>query len=100
MPSSGSGGSMGQKLSGGIGISAIATYEPPWLLGNDWFGGTLARKFVHHTGIESRPVSLEDDEVTLAIRAAKNLQRETGCGLQDCAGVVCGSPPLVPCRVA
>src|SRR5262245_15793493 len=83
---------MGDQPQTDIGSSAIATYEPPWVLGNDWFGSGLARKFVHHTGIESRPVSLEDDEITLAIRAAKSLQRETGCDLSDCAAVVFASP--------
>ena len=78
-----------------IGIAAISTYEPPWILGNEWFAGTIPRKFVHHTGIESRPISLED-EVTMAVRAAKNLQRETGCDFQDCAGVIFASPSFVP----
>ena len=90
---------MDGTLSGRIGISAIATYEPPWVLGNDWFGGTIPRKFVHHTGIESRAVSLED-EVTLAVRATKNLQRESGCDLADCAGVVFVSPSFIPLPIA
>jgi 3-oxoacyl-[acyl-carrier-protein] synthase-3 len=90
---------MDGTLSGRIGISAIATFEPPWVLGNDWFQGTIPRKFVHHTGIEARPVSLED-EVTMAVRAAKNLQRETGCDLADCAGVVFASPSFIPLPVA
>ena len=66
-----------------MGISAIATYEPPWVLGNDWFGETIPRKFVHHTGIESRPISLED-EVTMGYRVVRNLQREVGSDLNDC----------------
>ncbi len=90
---------MDGTLSGRIGISAIATFEPSWVLGNDWFGATIPRKFVHHTGIEARPVSLED-EVTMAVRAAKNLQRETGCDLADCAGVVFASPSFIPLPVA
>jgi 3-oxoacyl-[acyl-carrier-protein] synthase III len=90
---------MDGALSGRIGISAIATFEPPWVLGNDWFEGTIPRKFVHHTGIEARPISLED-EVTMAVRAAKNLQRETGCDLADCAGVVFASPSFIPLPVA
>ena len=51
-----------------IGICAIATYEPTWVLGNDWFEGTIPRKFVQHTGIQSRPVSWHD-EVTMGVRA-------------------------------
>ena len=90
---------MDGAFSGRIGISAIATFEPPWVLANDWFEGTIPRKFVHHTGIEARPVSLED-EVTMAVRAAKNLQRESGCDLADCAGVVFASPSFIPLPVA
>jgi 3-oxoacyl-[acyl-carrier-protein] synthase III len=82
-----------------FGISAIATYEPDWHLANDWFGGTIARKFVKHTGTELRPVSLED-EVTMAVRATANLQRETGCDLSNCAAVVFVSPSFVPVSVA
>ena len=90
---------MDESLNTSLGISAIATYQPPWLLGNDWFGDTIPRKFVHHTGIESRPVSLED-EVTMGIRAVKNLQRDTACDLNDCAAVVFVSPSFVPLTVA
>ncbi len=82
-----------------IGISAIATWQPPWSLGNDWFGDTIPRKFVHHTGIESRTVSSED-EVTMAVRAVKNLQHEAGCDLGHCAGLIFASPSFVPPSVA
>ena len=70
-----------------IGISAIGVYEPPWVLRNDWFAAILPAKFVKHTGIEARRISL-DDEVAMAVRAVENLQRETGLRLGDCAGVV------------
>jgi 3-oxoacyl-[acyl-carrier-protein] synthase-3 len=90
---------MDERLSSRIGISAIATYEPPWVLGNDWFGDTIPRKFVHHTGIESRPISLED-EVTMAVRVVRNLQREVGCDLNDCAALVFVSPSFVPLAAA
>jgi len=63
---------MDETLSSGIGISAISTYEPPWVLANEWFGDTIPRKFVHHTGIESRCISPED-EVMLGLRAVRNL---------------------------
>ena len=82
-----------------IGISAIATYEPPWILGNDWFEGTIPRKFLQHTGTESRRVAVED-ELTLAVRAVRSLQRETGCDLSDCAAIVFASPSYVPLDVA
>ena len=90
---------MDAPFSSNFGISAIATYEPPLRLNNDWFGGTISRKFVHHTGIESRAISSED-EVTMAVRATRALQREMGCDLQDCAGVIFVSPSFVPISVA
>jgi 3-oxoacyl-[acyl-carrier-protein] synthase III len=90
---------MDEALSPRVGISAISVYEPPWVLGNDWFGDTIPRKFVHHTGIEARPISLED-EVTMGTNAVRNLQRETGCDLKDCAAVVFVSPSFVPLSVA
>jgi 3-oxoacyl-[acyl-carrier-protein] synthase III len=83
----------------GLGIAAIATYEPPWVLSNAWFGETIPRKFVHHTGIESRSISLED-EVTMGVRVVRNLRRETGCDLKDCAALVFVSPSFVPLSVA
>jgi 3-oxoacyl-[acyl-carrier-protein] synthase-3 len=69
------------------------------VLGNDWFGDTIPRKFVHHTGIESRPISLED-EVTMGHRVVRNLQREVGCDLNNCAALVFVSPSFVPLSAA
>ena len=83
----------------GFGISAISIYEPPWLLGNDWFRGTIPRKFEQHTGTQVRPISLED-EFAMAVRATTNLQREVGCDLQKCAAVIFVSPSFVPVSVA
>ena len=82
-----------------LGISAIATYQPPWVLGNDWFEGTIPRKFVHQTGIQSRTIS-EEDEVAMAVRVTEILQRETGCDWQNCAGLVFASPSFIPRSVA
>jgi 3-oxoacyl-[acyl-carrier-protein] synthase III len=82
-----------------VGISAIAVYEPPWRLSNDWFGTSIPRKFVQHTGINSRCIS-EEDEITMALRAAESLQRELDFDLRDCVGVVLASPSLVPGVVA
>lgn len=78
-----------------VGISTIATYEPSWLLGNDWFSEILTRKFVQHTGILSRHISTED-EVAIGVRAVECLQREGSFDLQDCAAVVFVSPSIVP----
>ena len=81
-----------------IGISAVSTFQPPWILPNAWFE-SIARKFVKHTGILQRPVSLED-EVALAAHATENLMRETAGDLQNCAAVVFTSPSFVPMPVA
>lgn len=90
---------MSNAFSKNIGISAIATYEPSWLLGNDWFAESLPRKFVHHTGIQSRLVS-SLDEVEMAKKAVRNLQREAGCDLRECAAIIFASPSFVPLTVA
>ena len=90
---------MTTRHSANIGIAAIATYRPPWMLGNDWFEGTIPRKFVHHTGILSRQIS-EEDEVAMALRAAKALQRETSCDWRNCAGLIFASPSFIPLDVA
>jgi 3-oxoacyl-[acyl-carrier-protein] synthase III len=82
-----------------LGISAIAIHQPPWELANEWFGDTMPRKFAHHTGIEARGISLED-EATMGLRAVRRLQRETGCNLADCRGLVFVSPASIPPSVA
>ncbi len=82
-----------------IGISAIGIYEPPWVLGNDWFGDTLPPKFLKHTGIESRRVSTED-EVAMAVGAVENLQRDSGLRLADCVGAVFVASSLMPDSIA
>jgi 3-oxoacyl-[acyl-carrier-protein] synthase III len=82
------------ELSKTLGIAAIATYEPPWILDNEWFDGTLSRKFVQHTGILSRRISLED-EVTMGLRAVENLQSRADCDLRNCKAVVFAGSSLV-----
>jgi 3-oxoacyl-[acyl-carrier-protein] synthase-3 len=82
-----------------IGISAVATYQPPWVLDNDWFGDALSRKFVRHTGILSRRISLED-EVTLGVRAVERLRQQTGCDPRNCLLVVFAGSSLVHRGVA
>ncbi len=83
----------------GIGIAAIGVHEPPWILRNDWFEDVLPAKFVKHTGIESRRISMED-EVAMAVRAVVNLKRASGLRLGDCAGVVFVASSLMPDSVA
>jgi len=82
-----------------LGICAIAIHQPGWELENGWFGDTMPRKFAHHTGIEARVIS-PDDEVTMGIAAVRQLQRETRCNLADCRGIVFVSPSFVPPSVA
>ncbi len=82
-----------------LGISAIAVHQPSWELDNSWFGAAMPRKFSHHTGIESRAISV-DDEVTMGLAAVRALQRETGCDLANCRGIVFVSPSFLPASVA
>jgi 3-oxoacyl-[acyl-carrier-protein] synthase III len=82
-----------------LGISAISLHQPAWELENDWFGGAMPRKFAHHTGIEARTISL-DDEVTMGLQAVRQLQRETGCNPADCRGLAFVSPSFIPPSVA
>ncbi len=81
-----------------FGISAVSTFQPPWILANEWFE-SMPRKFVKQTGILNRPVSTEN-EVALAIHATENLIRESGCDMRDCAGIVFTSPSFIPSRMA
>ena len=82
-----------------LGITAIALHQPAWELENAWFGDSMPRKFAHHTGIEARGISL-DDEVTMGLHAVHQLQRETGCNLADCRGIVFVSPSFIPPSIA
>jgi 3-oxoacyl-[acyl-carrier-protein] synthase III len=82
-----------------LGISAIAVHQPAWELENAWFGETMPRKFAHHTGIEARGISL-DDELAMGMQAVRQLQRETGCNLADCRGIAFVSPSFIPPSVA
>ena len=82
-----------------LGIAAIAVHQPPWELENAWFGESMPRKFAHHTGIEARGISV-DDEVTMGLHAVRQLQRETGCRLADCRGIVFVSPSFIPPSIA
>lgn len=83
----------------GIGISSISLYQPPWNLPNAWYESLLAKKFERHTGIASRSIS-EEDEVSLAERAIRRLEADSGCRLADCAGLIFVSPSLIPQSVA
>lgn len=82
-----------------LGIAAIAVHQPAWELENSWFGSTMPRKFTHHTGIEARGISV-DDELTMGLHAVRRLQQETGCNLADCRGIVFVSPSFIPPSVA
>ncbi|MDA0969609.1 MAG: hypothetical protein O3A60_04135 [Planctomycetota bacterium] len=82
-----------------LGLAAITIYQPDCQLPNDWFGETMPRKFGKHTGIEQRGVSFED-ELSMGLEAVARMQRETGCSLADCRGLVFVSPSLIPPAVA
>ncbi|NBT14602.1 MAG: hypothetical protein EBS56_13675 [Planctomycetia bacterium] len=82
-----------------LGIAAIAIHEPAWTLDNAWFGDSMPRKFAHHTGIEARRISLED-EATMGLRAVRRLERQTGCDLGKCRGLLLVSPASIPPSVA
>jgi 3-oxoacyl-[acyl-carrier-protein] synthase III len=82
-----------------FGLSAVSVYRPPWGLDNHWFGSAMPRKFVHHTGIERRCVAWED-EVTLGLRAVRQLQQQVGCDLKECVALVFVSPSFVPLPLA
>ncbi len=82
-----------------LGIAAIAVHQPSMVIENDWFGDTMPRKFAHHTGIEARGISL-DDEVTMGVDVVRRLQADVGCDLADCRGILFASPSLIPSEVA
>lgn len=82
-----------------LGISAIAIHHPGQEIENSWFGDMMPRKFAHHTGIEARGISF-DDELTMGMHAVRRLQRETGCSLAECRGLLFVSPSFIPPEVA
>lgn len=82
-----------------LGISAIATFQPNCSLPNAWYESLMARKFVKHTGIESRAISAED-EVQLAVRSVERLSCHARCDLSNCAGIVFVAPSMIPQSVA
>lgn len=82
-----------------LGIAAIAIHQPECRLPNEWFGEAMPRKFGKHTGIQARGVSF-DDEVSMAVESIAQLQRQTGCRLDDCRGLIFVSPSLIPPSVA
>ena len=82
-----------------LGISAIATYRPDFSLPNAWYESLMARKFVKHTGIESRAISVED-EVQLAVRSVERLSCQARCDLSNCAGIIFVAPSMIPQSVA
>jgi len=90
---------MSATSSAALGISAIAIHQPTWELENGWFGDTMPRKFDHHTGIEARGIS-RDDEVMMGLQAIRRIQRETSCDLAACRGLIFVSPSLIPPSIA
>lgn len=91
--------SPGQKECAVVGISAIASYQPEFVLPNAWYESLMARKFVKHTGIHARGIACES-EVDLARRVIHRLSPKSHCDLADCAGLIFVSPSLIPQGVA
>ena len=71
-----------------LGISAIAVHQPSWELDNSWFGEAMPRKFSHHTGIEARAISL-DDEVTMGIAAVPRRNQNLRSTYHLCGELAC-----------
>lgn len=67
--------------SSALGISAIAIHQPAWELDNGWFGDLMPRKFAHHTGIEARGISTED-EVMMGLQGEEGGRHEAGEGTE------------------
>ncbi len=82
-----------------LGIAAISIHQPDWELENAWFADVMPRKFAHHTGIEARAISVED-EVMMGLHAMRRIQRETSCDFAACRGLVFVSPSFIPPSVA
>ncbi len=82
-----------------LGIAAISIHQPAWVLENGWFADVMPRKFAHHTGIEARAIS-EEDEVMMGLHAMRRIQRETSCDFTACRGLVFVSPSFIPPSVA
>ena len=82
-----------------IGISAIETYQPAWVLPNAWYASTIKRKFVKHTGITARAIAVED-EVALAAKCVKQLASDPRMDLANCAALLFVSPSVLPMKVA
>ncbi|MBL6724812.1 MAG: hypothetical protein ISQ09_06970 [Rubripirellula sp.] len=83
----------------GFGISHISLYQPEQVIANDWYGDSLPKKFVNHTGIEERHISFED-EVSMASKCIEGLSGQNDIDLEDCAGLVFVTPSFVPMHIA
>jgi 3-oxoacyl-[acyl-carrier-protein] synthase III len=82
------------------GIAAIGSYDPggaELCLTNAWYEsrGVIGRKFLAHTGIQSRGISFLS-EAQMASRAIASLRRQSDFDPSDCAGVFLSSSSLVP----
>ena len=59
-----------------FGIAKIALHQPEQVIANHWYGESLPKKFVNHTGIEERHISFSD-EVTMAVECIEQMLTES-----------------------
>lgn len=82
-----------------FGIANISLHQPKQVISNDWYGESLPKKFVNHTGIEERHISFRD-EVTMAAECIESMVDHGKIDLKDCAGLIFVTPSFVPMHVA
>ena len=78
-----------------FGIAKIALHQPEQVIANHWYGESLPKKFVNHTGIEERHISFSD-EVTMAVECIEQMLTESAIKQDDCAGLIFVTPSFVP----
>ncbi|MEC8474036.1 MAG: hypothetical protein VXZ38_05260, partial [Planctomycetota bacterium] len=59
-----------------FGIAKIALHQPEQIIANQWYGESLPKKFLNHTGIEERHISFSD-EVTMAAECIEQMLTES-----------------------
>ena len=82
-----------------FGIAKIALHQPEQVIANHWYGESLPKKFVNHTGIEERHISFSD-EVTMAVECIEQMLTESAIKQGDCAGLIFVTPSFVPMHIA
>ena len=78
-----------------FGIAKIALHQPEQVIANHWYGESLLKKFVNHTGIEERHISFSD-EVTMAVECIEQMLTESAikqgeCWIDICYTIICAN---------